>query len=194
MKILIATHNRGKLAEFKSLLGPLGMQIVSAADSGLAEPEETGASFAANAQLKALTAARAAGMAAIADDSGLCVAALGGAPGIFSARYAASGYKAAFNRIIAACEAAAEWRARFVCALCWAMPEGSTATFIGQADGQIARAPSGQGGFGYDPIFVPAGYETTYAEMGAEKHGISHRARAVQQMVRVLEERKALLF
>jgi XTP/dITP diphosphohydrolase len=119
---------------------------------------------------------------------------MGGAPGIFSARYAASDYPAAFNRIIAACEAAAEWRARFVCALCWAMPEGGTATFIGQADGQIVRAPSGQGGFGYDPIFVPAGYETTYAEMGAEKHGISHRARAVQQMVRVLEERKALLF
>jgi len=185
-KILIATHNAGKLAEFRGLLGPLGFAVSSAGESGLKEPEETAQSFAGNARLKAVAAAKAAGMLALADDSGLCVAALQGRPGVFSARYAAGDYPAAFARIIAAASAAAEWRARFVAAICLAEPDGGTRTYIGQADGVIAPA-AGSGGFGYDPIFVPNGYKVTYAELGVEeKNRISHRARAFAQVVAAL--------
>jgi XTP/dITP diphosphohydrolase len=126
-------------------------------------------------------------VAAIADDSGLCVAALGGGPGVFSARYARADYPGAFSRIIAACETAGEWRAWFVCALCVAEVDGSARTFLGRADGVIAKAPSGAGGFGYDPIFVPDGFAESYAVLGGEVKGrVSHRARAVAQLVRVL--------
>jgi XTP/dITP diphosphohydrolase len=186
--ILIATHNPGKLKEFATLLGPLGIEVVSAGQLGLAEPEETGTSFAANAKLKALHAARASGQVALADDSGLCVAALDGGPGILSSRYGAGDYPGAFQRIIAAAEAANEWRARFVCALCLAQPDGFTATYIGQSDGTIAPAPSGGAGFGYDPIFVPFGHDKSYAELGAAvKDQISHRARAFAQLKARLE-------
>jgi XTP/dITP diphosphohydrolase len=184
-KILIATHNAGKLKEFRALLGPLGFAVSSAGELGLAEPEETADSFAGNARLKAVAAAKAAGMLALADDSGLCVAALGGGPGVFSARYSAGDYPGAFARIIAAASEAREWRARFVAAICLAWPEGKTATYVGQADGRIAQA-AGEGGFGYDPIFVPDGYAVSYAEMGAEKNRISHRARALEQVVAAL--------
>ncbi len=186
-RVLIATHNAGKLKEFGALLAPLGIEAVGAGAMGLTEPDETASDFAGNAQLKARAAAVAAGMPALADDSGLCVAALGGEPGVLSARYAAGDYPTAFARIIAACGAAGEWRARFVCALCLAQPDGTTATFIGQADGVIAKAPRGEGGFGYDAVFVPDGYEKTYAELGgAVKDTISHRARAFAQVVKGL--------
>jgi XTP/dITP diphosphohydrolase len=182
MKIIVATHNKGKLAEFQTLLAPLGWAAVSAGELGLPEPDETGQSFAENARLKARAAAVAAGLPALADDSGLCVAALDGGPGIFSARYAAGDYPAAFEKIIAAAAARDEWRARFVCALCYAKPDGTTTTYIGQADGRIAKSPSGTNGFGYDPIFVPDGYDSTYAELGgAVKDAISHRAKAFEQ-------------
>jgi XTP/dITP diphosphohydrolase len=184
--ILIATHNPGKLAEFASLLAPLGYSAVSAAALNLPEPAETGATFAENARLKALAAARAANLPALADDSGLCVTALGNAPGVHSARYAAGDYPAALARIIAAATGENDFRARFVCALCLAQPDGSTATYIGQADGIIAPAPSGGSGFGYDPIFVPRGHTKTYAELGAEKDKISHRARAFAQIAAAL--------
>jgi len=184
--ILIATHNHGKLAEFASLLTPLGYAAISAADLNLLEPEETGATFAQNARLKALAAAQSANLPALADDSGLCVTALGNAPGIFSARYAAGDYPSAFAKIIAAAAAANDFRARFVCALCLAQPDGSTATYIGQADGVIAPAPAGIGGFGYDPIFVPRGHTKTYAELGTLKDKISHRARAFAQIAAAL--------
>jgi XTP/dITP diphosphohydrolase len=181
-KKVVATHNPGKLAEFASLLRPLGVSAVSAGALGLAEPDETGASFAANAQLKALAAARAAGLPALADDSGLLVAALDNGPGIYSARYAGGDYPAAFERIIAAAASRDDWRARFTCALCLAQPDGETATFIGQVDGRIADAPAGAGGFGYDPIFIPFGGQASFAELGAEvKDRISHRARAFAQ-------------
>ena len=190
-RILVATHNPGKLKEFSALLGPLGIEAVSAGQLGLAEPEETGISFAANAQAKALHAMRASGQASLADDSGLCVAALNGAPGILSSRYAAGDYPAAFQRIIAAAAAANEWRARFVCAICLAQADGSTATYIGQSDGMIASAPSGGSGFGYDPIFIPFGHEKTYAELGAAvKDQISHRARAFGQLMARLQRMK----
>ncbi|OYV24614.1 MAG: non-canonical purine NTP pyrophosphatase, RdgB/HAM1 family [Rhodospirillales bacterium 20-58-10] len=186
-RILVATHNKGKLAEFAGLLGPLGYAVVSAGELGLAEPEETGTSFAENAKLKARAAALASGLPALADDSGLCVAALGGGPGIYSARYAGGDYAAAFQKIIAVCAEKDEWRARFVCALCYTQPDGETATYIGQADGVIAKAPEGVGGFGYDPIFVPVGYEQSYAVLGAAvKDKISHRARALAQMASAL--------
>ena len=186
-RILVATHNKGKLTEFAGLLAPLGYAVVSAGELGLAEPEEIGASFAQNAKLKALAAAKASGLPALADDSGLCVAALGGGPGIYSARYASGDYASAFARIIAACADKDEWRARFVCALCYAQPDGESATYIGQADGVIAKSPEAVGGFGYDPIFVPLGYEQSYAVLGAAvKDNISHRARALAQMVSVL--------
>jgi XTP/dITP diphosphohydrolase len=188
-QILVATHNRGKLAEFASLLGPLGFSVISAGDLGLAEPEETGASFAENAQLKARAAAKAANMPALADDSGLGVVALGNAPGVFSARYAAGDYPAAFARIIEAAEQKNDFRARFTCALCLAQPDGSTATYMGHADGMIAKSPSGGEGFGYDPIFIPLGYQKTYAELGAEmKDKISHRAKAFEQFIAALSE------
>jgi len=185
-QVLVATHNTGKLREFAALLGPLGIEAVSAGEIGLPEPEETAQSFAGNAQLKAQAAAKAAGMPALADDSGLCVAALGGAPGVFSARYAAGDYPAAFSRIVTAAEQKNEWRAWFVCALCYAQPDGTTATYIGQAHGTIAKTPRGIGGFGYDPIFIPLGYEQSFAELGAAvKDSISHRARAFEQLAAV---------
>ncbi len=188
-RLLIATHNPGKLREFAALLGPFGYSVTSAGELGLAEPEETASDFAGNAQLKARLAAKAAGIPALADDSGLCVAALDGAPGIFSARYAAGDYPAAFARIIAAAELRAEWRARFICALCLAQPDGTTETYIGQADGRIALAPKGVGGFGYDPIFIPDGYTESFAALGAEvKDRISHRAKALAQLLARLKQ------
>jgi XTP/dITP diphosphohydrolase len=183
-RLLIATHNAGKLREFAALLGPLGFEVVSSGELGLVEPDETASDFAGNARLKASLAAKAAGIPALADDSGLCVAALNGAPGLFSARYAAGDYPAAFARIIAAAAAQNEWRAHFVCALCLAQPDGATETYIGQVHGTIAQAPQGEGGFGYDPIFVPDGYAQSFAALGAEvKDKISHRAKALAQVV-----------
>jgi XTP/dITP diphosphohydrolase len=132
----------------------------------------------------ARAAAAASGLPALADDSGLCVAALNGAPGIFSARYAAGDYPAAFSRIITAADATGERRARFICALCLAQPDGTTATYIGQADGKIAASSAGTAGFGYDAIFIPDGHTQTYAELGqAVKDKISHRAKALEQFL-----------
>jgi XTP/dITP diphosphohydrolase len=181
-RMLIATHNKGKLEEFASLLAPLEISVISAGDLGLPEPEEPGTSFAGNAQLKARAAAKAANMPALADDSGISVAALKNGPGIFSARYAAGDYPAAFARIIAAAQQQNEWRARFTCALCLAQPDGTTATYIGHADGMIAKTPSGTQGFGYDPIFIPLEYDRSFAELGIKvKDKISHRAKAFEQ-------------
>jgi XTP/dITP diphosphohydrolase len=184
-RVVIATGNPGKLAEFQALLAPYGLQAVSSGALGLAEPEETGATFAANAAIKALAASQASGLPAIADDSGICVAALDGAPGLHSARYAGGDYPAAMARILEAAARRGERRARFVCALALAMPDGRTATYIGQADGTIAAAPMGAGGFGYDPLFVPAGETLSYAQLDkAAKNRISHRARAFAQLAR----------
>lgn len=180
-RIVIATHNPGKIKEFLPLLAPLGLQPVSAGELGLPEPAETADNFAGNARIKALAAARAAGLPALADDSGLSVAALGGQPGVYSARYAGGDYPAAFARIIAAAQAADEWRAWFTCALCFARPDGTAATYVGEAHGRIVP-PQGTNGFGYDPIFVPDGYDQSYAALGADiKDKISHRARAFAQ-------------
>lgn len=194
-RMVIATRNPGKLEEFARLLAPFAVQVMAATDLGLAEPEETGASFAENALIKARAAATASGMPALADDSGLVVAGLDGAPGIHSARWAGPerDYAAAFRRIhdelVArfGSFAAADRRAAFVCVLALALPEGETALFGGRIDGEIVFPPRGEAGFGYDPIFVPQGESRTFAEMSsAEKDAVSHRGQALRAFVRAL--------
>jgi XTP/dITP diphosphohydrolase len=199
-RIVAATHNVGKLHELRELLGPHGIESVGAAELGLAEPDETGQSFRDNAILKAEAAARSSGLAALADDSGLCVDALGGAPGIYSARWAgeAKDFAAAIERVrkaLMATRMSEPWRAYFVSVLALAWPDGRVETFEGRVDGELVFPPRGSAGFGYDPIFRPDGHARTFGEMSAEeKHGIpadgstalSHRARAFQTLSRAL--------
>ncbi len=191
--LVIATHNPGKLREIAELVAPFGVNIVSAADLGLPEPEETGETFAANAALKARVAAEGSGRPALADDSGLAVAALGGAPGIHSARWAGfeKDFAAAMARVERELVAAArtggarDRRAAFVCALCLAYPDGREQVFEGRIEGHLTWPPRGERGFGYDPMFLAEGHEITFGEMEpAEKHKISHRARAFAKLVR----------
>lgn len=185
-RLVLATHNRGKLAEIAELLAPLGVDPVSAGALGLCEPDETAPDFAGNAGLKALAAARASGLAALADDSGFCVAALAGAPGVHSARWAGPGrdFAAAMARVHAEAGASADRSAWFVCVLCLAWPDGETACFEGRVDGTLVWPPRGDRGFGYDPIFVPDGATETYGEMDpALKHATSHRARAFARLL-----------
>ncbi|MGC8470055.1 MAG: non-canonical purine NTP pyrophosphatase [Acetobacteraceae bacterium] len=179
-RLVIATHNGGKLAEIAALLAPFGLETAGAGALGLAEPEENGADFASNARLKAVAAAQASGVAALADDSGFCVAGLGGAPGVLSARWAreAGGFAAAMARVEAELGAGSP-RAWFVCALALAWPDGESATFQGRIEGRAVFPPRGARGFGYDPIFRPLGERLTYGEMAPEaKEATSHRARA----------------
>jgi len=199
-KIIAATHNKGKLAELEDLLAPRGLEVVSAGVLGLDEPEETGDSFAANAALKARAAARVARLPALADDSGLCVAALDDAPGIYSARWAGdgkdfAGAMARIERELLARGAAPPWRAHFISALALAWPDGRLEAFEGRVDGHLVFPPRGTSGFGYDPIFIPDGHNRSFGEMTAlEKHGLprdnslalSHRARAFQKLARAL--------
>lgn len=192
-KLVIATHNPGKLKEMRELLAPYGIEAQSAGELGLAEPAETGTTFAANARIKALAAARATGKPAFADDSGLVVEALDGEPGILSARWAGpdKDFRSAMNKIQTllverGAEKPERRRAHFTAALCLAWPDGHTEDFEGRADGTIVWPPRGALGFGYDPLFKPDGFDRTFGEMSAkEKHGLppqgqglSHRARA----------------
>lgn len=191
--IVIATHNPGKLAEIRELLAPYGVEAQSAGELGLGEPEETGKTFAANARIKATAAANATGRAAFADDSGLVVETLGGEPGIHSARWAGEGkdFRGAMNRIQTllierGAKAPEQRRAHFIAALCLAWPDGHVEEFEGRVDGAAVWPPRGEKGFGYDPLFLPDGFDRTFGEMTAdEKHGLppkgqglSHRARA----------------
>jgi XTP/dITP diphosphohydrolase len=187
-RIVAASHNEGKVRELAELFAPYGVACVSAASLGLPEPEETGASFAENAALKAEAAAEASGMTAIADDSGLEVAALGGAPGIHSARWggAARDFSLAMARVNRKLEEkrASDLRANFVCALALAAPEGAARVFEGKVFGTLTWPPRGLRGFGYDPIFVPEGYTQTFGEMApAEKNALSHRMRAFEKLM-----------
>jgi XTP/dITP diphosphohydrolase len=185
-RLVIATHNPGKLREIAALIAPHGVSAVSAGELGLPEPEETEPDFVGNARLKARAAAAAAAGPALADDSGFCVAALGGAPGVVSARWAGPGkdFAAAMARVWREAGDAADRRAWFVSALCLAWPDGHADTFFARADGQMVWPPRGSNGFGYDPMFVPAGGTLTYGEMDpGEKHAISHRARAFAQLL-----------
>lgn len=184
-RLVIASHNEGKVEEISALLMPFGIAALSAASLGLAEPEETGDSFEANAALKAKVATEASGLPALADDSGLVVSALGGAPGIYSARW--SGPAKDF-RIAMACvqrELGDKSRsAKFVAVLAIAWPDGNLDLFRGEVAGTLVWPPRGERGFGYDPMFVPEGGEATFGEIEpAEKHRISHRARAFAKLV-----------
>ncbi len=184
-RLVIASHNRGKVAEISDLLAPLGVDVVPAAALGLAEPEETGTTFRENAELKARAAARASGLPALADDSGLAVDALDGAPGIHSARWAgaARDFAAAMRRLEAAL-GGEPGRARFVCALALAWPDGHVETVEGTVSGHLRFPPRGARGFGYDPVFVPDGHDITFGEMEPErKHAISHRADAFRKLL-----------
>lgn len=182
-RLVIATHNPGKAAEFGKLLTPWAIECVAAGTLGLPAPEETAPDFAGNARIKALAAAEAAQLPALADDSGIAVAALNGAPGVSSARFAdeAGGYKAAMAKILG--QIGADRRAAFVCALCVASPDGRTATFQGEVRGTLAPEPRGTHGFGYDPIFIPDRETRSFAEMTQEeKNARSHRAAAFRQV------------
>jgi XTP/dITP diphosphohydrolase len=202
-KIVIATHNAGKLRELRELLAPYGVEAVSASELGLAEPEETGASFRANARIKAQAAAEASKLPAFADDSGLAVDALDGAPGIHSARWAGpnkdfAGAMAKIEDILRE-KKTADRRAHFVSALCIAWPDGHVEEFEGRVDGVLVWPPRGTAGFGYDPIFLPQGHARTFGEMSAEeKHGLppkgqglSHRARAFQKLAKACLQPRA---
>jgi XTP/dITP diphosphohydrolase len=184
--LIVASHNQGKVREIRDLLAPFGITVQSAADLNLPEPEETEDSFIGNAKLKALAAAQAANLPALSDDSGLAVTALGGAPGIYSARWAgpSKDFTAAMERVHSELGDGADRSAAFVCALCLAWPDGHSETFEGRVEGSIVWPMRGERGFGYDPVFVPDGHSVTFAEMDpAEKHSMSHRARAFAQMV-----------
>ena len=185
-RLVVASHNPGKVREIAELVRPFGVSVVTAGELGLDEPEETGATFEENAALKALAAARASGLPALADDSGLAVDALGGAPGIYSARWAgpdkdfAIAMRLVEDRLQALGATTPERRtARFVAVLCLAFPDAWSEAYRGEVEGVLVYPPRGTGGFGYDPIFVPDGYDRTFGELpAAVKAGISHRARA----------------
>jgi XTP/dITP diphosphohydrolase len=203
--IVVASHNEGKVREILDLLGPFGIAVRSAGELGLPEPEETGTSFAENAILKARAAAGASGLVALADDSGLAVDALGGEPGIYSARWAGptKDFSIAMQKVEASLQAIGATasdrrRAEFVCVLALAAPGGDVETFDGRVAGTLVWPPRGNQGFGYDPIFLPEGHSRTFGEMSAEeKHGwrpgaaeaLSHRARAFKHLAeRLLRE------
>jgi XTP/dITP diphosphohydrolase len=179
------------------MVRPLGIEVASAGDLGLPEPVEDAPDFAGNARIKAVAAATATGLPALSDDSGFCVAALGGAPGVFSARWASEGtehakegggskdFAAAMTRVHEQIGDNSDKRAWFVAALCLAWPDGHVETFLGRIDGVAVWPPRGDKGFGYDPMFVPIGLQQTFGEMDqAQKHAISHRARAFAQVLK----------
>ncbi|MBC9033043.1 RdgB/HAM1 family non-canonical purine NTP pyrophosphatase [Sphingomonas sp. JC676] len=204
-RLVIASHNEGKVREIRALLGPYGIEPVSAAELDLPEPDETGTTFVANAELKALQAADLSGLPALADDSGLCVEALNLDPGIFSARWGLPNpglpgiepsdgpgfdgrdFGLAMHRVNEKLEALPPETGRgahFVCALALAWPDGHVEWFEGRVDGTLVWPPRGDKGFGYDPMFVPIGHDQSFGEMDPEaKHAMSHRADAFRQLV-----------
>lgn len=200
--IVVASHNKGKIAEIADLIGPFGFSAKSAAELNFEEPDETGTTFEENAAIKALASARASGLPALSDDSGLVIDALGGAPGVYTANWAETAdgsrdFAMAMEKVEAALQEkganeADARTARFVSVLCLAWPDGHTELFRGEVEGHVVWPPRGERGFGYDPVFQPAGYATTFGEMSAdEKHGwkpgdekaLSHRARAFKIFV-----------
>ncbi len=180
-RLVIATHNRGKLREIEELVAPYGITVVGAGALGLPEPEENGATFEANAELKARAAAQASGLPALADDSGLAVSALDGAPGIYSARWAGPerDFSVAMAKVEKELAGNPDRRAHFVAVLALAWPDGAVETWRGEVHGSLVWPPRGANGFGYDPMFRPEGETMTYGEMSpAEKNRTNHRARA----------------
>lgn len=202
-KLVVASHNQGKIREIRELLEPFGLEVVSAADLDLPEPEETGSTFEANAELKAVAAVEACGLPCLADDSGLVVDALDGQPGIHSARWAgperdfAMAMRNIEEKLQQKGAVSPEQRTgRFVAVMCLARPDGSKDFFRGEVEGHLVWPPRGSKGFGYDPVFQPEGYDVTFGEMAAEdKHGwqhgqgaspLSHRARAFEKLALAL--------
>jgi XTP/dITP diphosphohydrolase len=189
-KLVVASHNQGKVKELRALLEPYGLELVSAKDLDLPEPEETGTTFFFNAELKARSAADLSGFPAISDDSGICVEALGGEPGVFTADWAETpagrDWLLAMTRVeerLGALGPGASRAAYFACVLCVVWPDGHVEAFEGRAEGHLVWPPRGNKGFGYDPVFVPHGYSETFAEMEPdEKHRISHRAAAFAKL------------
>ena len=185
-RLVVASHNAGKAREIAELLAPFGVEVISAAALDLAEPEETATTFIGNAELKARAAALAADLPALADDSGLVVHALGGAPGIYSARWAGPGkdFRIAMERVQRELGDSSDRSAHFICALALGWPDGHVESFEGRVDGTLVWPPRGTRGFGYDPMFLPEGGALTFGEMEPQaKHEISHRARAFAQLV-----------
>jgi XTP/dITP diphosphohydrolase len=193
-RLVIASHNAGKVREIRALLGPYGVEPVSAAELDLPEPEETGTTFVANAELKARAAADLSGLPALADDSGLCVEALNGDPGVYTANWAETPQgrdwtlaMTKVERALAAKGPDVSRDATFVCVLALAWPDGHVEWFEGRVAGALVWPPRGSRGFGYDPVFSPHGHSETFGEMDPEaKHAISHRARAFEQLVAVV--------
>jgi XTP/dITP diphosphohydrolase len=209
-KIVVASHNAGKLREFADLLGPFGLEAKSAREFNLPEPDETGTTFEQNAYIKAHAAAVATGLPAMSDDSGLCIDALGGQPGVYTANWAEQedgtrDFGLAMQRAEVAMQEVgatepAKRTGRFVAVICLCFPDGEAEYFRGEVDGTLVWPPRGELGFGYDPVFLPDGYEQTFGEMTAEeKHGwkpgdsqaLSHRARAFQKFAEARLERAA---
>jgi len=185
-KLVIASHNPGKVGEIADLLDGFGVEVISASALGLTEPVEDGDTFMANAEIKARAATEASGLPALADDSGLCVHALGGEPGIYSARWAGpdKNFTVAMQTINDKLDAYPDRTAHFIAALALAWPDGHLEAFEGRVDGALVWPPSGNRGFGYDPMFRPVGHELTFGNFDpAEKHRVSHRADAFRQLV-----------
>ena len=193
--LVIASHNEGKVREIRALLTPYGIEPVSAASLDLPEPEETGTTFAANALIKAVSACDLSGLPALADDSGLCVEALGGEPGVYTANWAETeghgqagrDWMVAMRRVedrLNALGRDTSRSAHFICTLALVWPDGSDCLFEGRVEGTLVWPPRGDRGFGYDPMFVPLGYKQTFGEMDPDaKHAISHRADAFRKLV-----------
>ena len=185
-RLIVASHNPGKVVEISALLAPFNLEVVSASALGLAEPEETGATFVENAELKARAAALAANQPALADDSGLAVTALNGAPGIYSARWAgpSKAFAMAMQRVENELARQGDRSARFICALSLCWPDGHCETFEAHVGGMMIWPPRGDRGFGYDPVFLPNGRTETFGEMDPDaKHAISHRADAFKKLI-----------
>ena len=190
-KLVIASHNKGKIREIGELLAPFGIEVVSAGELGLSEPEETEKTFIGNAQVKSTAAARGANLPALADDSGLVVSALDGAPGIYSARWAGpdKDFDMAMEKVHNGIGNHPDRRASFVCALSLAWPDGHVENFEGRVEGEIVWPKRGGQGFAYDGIFQPKGYDETFGEMDpVKKHQMSHRANAFAQLVKACFE------
>lgn len=190
-KLVVASHNAGKIAEIKALLAPLKIEVQSAAELRLGDVEETGTTFEENAKIKANALSLMCGLPCLADDSGLCVDALDGRPGVYSARYAPNrNFNEGMKMLLKEIETSGSnnRNAHFSCCLALACPNTKTKVFEGRVDGSIAAAPKGSNGFGYDPIFIPEGYDKTFAELGDDiKNQISHRRRALEKFIQDLK-------
>ena len=190
-ELIFASHNKGKIKEIKELLAPLNIAVKTSDDIEIPDVEETGTTFAENSLLKSSAIAKITGIACIADDSGLCVDALNGAPGVYSARYAPNrDFNKGIDKLLTEMKESANKSrsAHFSCVISLAYPDGKYEIFEGRVDGNIAEKKQGNGGFGYDPLFIPDGFDKSFAELGSEiKNNISHRARAMQKLLAYLK-------